>query len=714
MKKIKKIAISVIVLSLAVCMLLSNLTVGAVGVIKETGDIPYDTYVYWEDANTTSAVRAKGMYDFEKYVPTEEIASGDVKSLSDVVFDDEDNLYLLDGLSSKIYVYDSEYNYSYTIGDIVAEDGTTYKYEKALGLYVSKAGKVYICDTENARVLVADKNGKLLDVLLLPNSNLIPEELLSNYRPFKVSVDSSDYVYILSEGSYYGALLYSPSGDFLSFFGANTVLSSITQAFQTLWNKLTMTDAKLAQTERRLPFQFVDLYADDQDFIYTVTGKTSNRGVENGQLKRMSPGGINILDSTKTTFGLHAGVRTMSAMTYGDLVSVAVNKDNFMFAVDISTGGIFIYNDDCNLLNAFGGGSVGNSDQVGIAKSYRAIDVNSNNDIVIIDDGKVSFSVFKLNEYGKLVFKADILTRNGDYDNARPLWLEVVKNDRNSQVAYSGLARTYYASGDYAEAQKYAKLAFDNDTYSNAFEFVRRDFLENNINWVALAIVVFVVVVYVVKYLFKKYNIVLIKNEEIRMLKQVTFHPNDVFADVKQKNKGSVAIGAVLIIIYYISAVAKQTLSGHLFKSPLVTSFNSLMVLVQTLGLVLLWTICNWAVCTLMSGKGKMREIFIVTSYSLIPLIIGNIVYTVASNVILASEASFLNIFMTVMTMLTAFILIMGTITVHDYTFGEFVGTSILTALGILIVIFLFISVFILVQQTYSFLATIFRELVYR
>ncbi len=711
MRKILKASAAIV---LALCLLLSTVTASAVGVIKETGDVPYDTYTYWNNANTVDAVRAKGMYDFDKYVPTEKIADGNVTSLSDISFDSEDNMYLLDGLSSKIYVYDDEYNYSYTIGDIIAEDGTAYHYEKALGMYVSKAGKIYICDTENARVLISDKSGKLLDVLLLPNSNLIPEELLNNYRPFKITVDSSDYVYILSEGSYYGALLYSPNGDFLSFFGANTVLASVTQALKTIWNKLTMTDAKLAQTERRLPFQFVDLYADNQDFVYTVTGKTSNNGVEKGQLKRMSPGGINILESTNVTFGLNSGVRTMSAMTYGDLVSVAVNDDNFMFAVDISTGGIFIYNDDCDLLNAFGGGSVGDSDQIGIAKTYRAIDVNSKNDIVIVDEGKISFSVFKINEYGKLVFEADVLTRRGDYENARPAWLQVLKNDRNSQVAYSGLARTYFASGEYEEAQKYAKMAFDNDTYSAAFEYVRRDFLEDYIYVIAFVILAIVAIILVAKYLIKKKGIVLVKNEEISLLKKVTFHPNDVFADVKHKNKGSVYIGVALIVIYYISAVAKQTLSGHLFKSPLVTSFNSLMVLVQTLGLVLLWTICNWAVCTLMSGKGKMREIFIVTSYSLVPLIIGNVVYTIASNFMLESEASFLGIFMTIMTMLTAFILIMGTVTIHDYTFGEFVGTSILTILGILIVIFLFISVFILVQQTYSFLATIFREIVYR
>ena len=157
-----------------------------------------------------------------------------------------------------------------------------------------------------------------------------------------------------------------------------------------------------------------------------------------------------------------------------------------------------------------------------------------------------------------------------------------------------------------------------------------------------------------------------------------------------------------------------ETESGFLFKAPSTTSFNSLLVLLQTVGVVLLWTICNWAVCTLQEGKGKMREIFIVTSYSLIPLIISNIVFTLASNVILSSEAAFLNIFVTVMQLFTAFILIVGTIIIHDYSFGRFVGTTLMSILGILIVVFLGIVIVILVQQVVMFVGTVYREFMYR
>ena len=276
------------------------------------------------------------------------------------------------------------------------------------------------------------------------------------------------------------------------------------------------------------------------------------------------------------------------------------------------------------------------------------------------------------------------------------------------------MARVYFAAGEYDLAMKYAKIGYDYHTYSLAYEFVRTDFIERNIYLMAGIILAVVIALCVFVHFKRKNNIVIIKNQELKLLSRVMLHPSDVFNEIKQKKRGSVLIGLILIIVYYITATLKETESGFLFKSPSNTSFNSALILLQTVGIVLLWTICNWAVCTLQDGKGKMREIFIVTSYSLVPLIISNIVYTIASNMILASEAAFLSIFLTVMQLFTAFILIVGTIVIHDYTFGKFVGTTLLSVFGILIVIFLAIVIVILVQQVFMFIGTIYREFMYR
>lgn len=698
---------------LALCVVLS-IPASATGFIKETGDVPYDTFTYWDNANVASnyAVRATGMFDYYDVFFNEDFENVNIASYTDVSVDKDDNVYILDDASSSVHIFNKDYEFVKTIGKIVAEDGTEYDYSGAQGLYVSAKGIIYICDTNNKRVLLCDADGKLQgEPLLLPKSNLIPEDF--DYKPEKITVDSSDYIYVLSEGSFYGAILYSPAGEFLGFFGANTVKTTLLSAIVSLWNRLTMTDAKYAQQIRKLPFQFTDLYVDAQDFVYTATGRTA-KNIEKGQIKRLSPGGIDILKAENVTFGVRKNIPLRNDIRYPDVAGLAVNSENFIFTYDSSSGCISVFDGDSKMLNTFAGGSANAGDQDGTFMMVSAIEVNSKNDIIVLDSVKKCFTVFKINEYGQLLFDASVLTRNGDYDAARPLWLEVIKRDRNCQVAYSGLARTYYADGDYENAMKYAQIGYDYHTYSLAFEFVRRNIIEDKIYLFAGIILAFVAVVVVYMYLKKKKNLVLVKNRELQLLSRSVLHPSEAFTEIKEKKRGSILIGLILIIVYYITATLKETESGFLFKSPSNTSFNSLLVLLQSLGLVVLWTICNWAICTLQDGKGKLREIFIVASYSIVPLIISNIVYIIASNAILESEAAFLEIFVTVMTLLTAFMLIMGTMIIHDYTFGKFVGTTIMSVLGILIVIFLAIVIVILVQQLFLFLGTVYREFMYR
>ena len=693
---------------------MGSIPVAATGLIKETGDVPYDTFTYWTGANVAEnyAVRATGMYDYFGTYFSEDFEGVDIKAFTDVSVSKDDFVYVLDSLSSRIHVFDKSYKYVKSIGEVVAADGTAYNYTNAESIVISAEGLLYICDTENKRVLISDLDGNLIgEPLLLPKSNLIPSDFV--YRPMKIAVDSSNYIYVLSDGSYYGAILYSPVGEFLGFFGANTVATTVTEFIKRIWDNLTVTDAIREHQERKLPFQFTDLYVDDQDFVYTTTGRTQ-KTIEKGQIKRLSPGGINILDSANTSFSIKLSVPKRSDAKYPNVEGLAVSSDNYIYAYDNATGYISIYDNDCNMLNTFGGGSAGAGNQDGTFMMISSIDLTSDKDIVVLDDTKKCMTVFKINEHGKVLMEAGNLTRDGDYEAALPLWEQVLKNDRNCQVAYSGLARVYYAAGDYDKAMEYAEIGYDYHTYSLAYEFVRISIIEKNIYLMAGILLVVVVGLVVFSYFKKKKNLVIIKNREVQLLSRSMLHPSEVFNEVKQKKRGSVLISVILIIVYYITATIKETESGFLFKSPSNTSFNSLLVLLQTVGVVLLWTICNWAVCTLQDGKGKMREIFIVTSYSLLPLIISNIVYTIASNVILSSEAAFLNIFVTVMQLFTAYVLIMGTIIIHDYSFGKFVGTAIMSILGILIVIFLAIVIVILVQQVFMFVGTVYREFMYR
>ena len=62
----------------------------------------------------------------------------------------------------------------------------------------------------------------------------------------------------------------------------------------------------------------------------------------------------------------------------------------------------------------------------------------------------------------------------------------------------------------------------------------------------------------------------------------------------------------------------------------------------------------------------------------------------------------------------TGFMLIVGMMKVHDYDFGKFAGTAVITAGGMAIALCLMAIIIILVQQLGAFLLTVVIEIAYR
>ena len=177
---------------------------------------------------------------------------------------------------------------------------------------------------------------------------------------------------------------------------------------------------------------------------------------------------------------------------------------------------------------------------------------------------------------------------------------------------------------------------------------------------------------------------------------------------------GSPVIATVLCLLLYISTIVKTVYSGFSYSNYTSQNFNSLYYLVKSVGVIALWTVVNWAVCTLFGGLGKIKEIYTVITYSVTPLIASNFLYALLSNILVKSEAGFLNIMVTAFWIYTLFLLIAGSVKIHDFGFGRFFGTSVLTVIGILIVIFLCFIIFLLLQQFAVFVMTLGSEMVYR
>ena len=66
-------------------------------------------------------------------------------------------------------------------------------------------------------------------------------------------MDSHGYLYVLSDGSYYGALLYAPDKTFTGFYGANDVTSNIATAIKTVFERMFTNNVKKKLKREKSP-----------------------------------------------------------------------------------------------------------------------------------------------------------------------------------------------------------------------------------------------------------------------------------------------------------------------------------------------------------------------------------------------------------------------------------------------------------------------------
>ena len=693
-----------IIVWLLVALTMSSLIVSA-------QNIPNDSYNYWEDypGGQRKPVYSGAVYETKLLVDANYLGISGFTKLTDVCADTEGNLYVLDGDASKIYILNRDYKLVKSIDNITYE-GNHLSFTGAKGVFVSKQSHIYISDTENARVLETDLNGLLVNMYTLPDSELIPENY--QFRPIKSVVDSKNCLYVLSEGSYYGALLYSENKEFLGFYGANNTETGIVTALKNIWNTLFMTNEKLAASMSSLPYQFTDLVIDSDNFIYTTTGKTGIVETQKAKIRRFSPGGILSDKNEDKEFADISYVTIKGNNEAQDLLSIAIDDDGFIYSLDSTFGRVYLYDSDFNLLGIFGGGFK-NGNQKGTF--ILPCSIETYGDDVIVCDGEGGFlTVFKATDYGKTVKKASLLTLGGKYAESESVWKEVLSYDLNSQVAYRGLAKAAYEAGDYSKALEYSRTGYDKQTYANAYRWIRRDFLADNFIWIFPLTVIAVLAFILFLIYITKHKVVLIKNNSVRIMFSSVSHPFDTFGKIGYERNGSVLLCIILVGIFYISTVSKNIFGGFCFVNYNPSSFNSLIVLLRTVGLVLLYSITNWAVCTLMGGKGRIKEIITVTCYSLIPLIFGDILFILVSNTLIPSEAGFLNIITSITYIYAGMMLCVGNMKIHDYSLGKFIGTTIITVIGMGIVVFLGSAIMLLIQQLGAFILSVINELVYR
>ena len=194
----------------------------------------------------------------------------------------------------------------------------------------------------------------------------------------------------------------------------------------------------------------------------------------------------------------------------------------------------------------------------------------------------------------------------------------------------------------------------------------------------------------------------------------VCTHPLDGFWDLTNEKRGSIAAANVIVFASVLVEVLRLTLSSFMFVRINMENFNAIIVFLRTIVPVFLWVVANWSLTTLMDGKGRMKDIYMALAYALVPSVIINALMIIISQFITFDEGA-IYWFLSGFSMLwTGVLIVCGMMMIHDYSMGKTLLSSLLTVIGMGIMVFIFVVFFSLISDTIAYFISLYREILFR
>jgi len=194
----------------------------------------------------------------------------------------------------------------------------------------------------------------------------------------------------------------------------------------------------------------------------------------------------------------------------------------------------------------------------------------------------------------------------------------------------------------------------------------------------------------------------------------VIFHPFKGFWDLKHEKKGSMQAALTILVLLIVTYILQRQYTGFIFNENDPKKLNVFTEIISVVLPFFLWATANWCITTLMEGEGSFRDIVITTAYALVPLVLIGLPSILLSRIINADEGAFYYFFSVVSMLWSGALILAGSTVTHQYSMGKTVFTSLLSVVGMGLMIFIGLLVFSLLQQMISFVYTIYREIAFR
>lgn len=191
-------------------------------------------------------------------------------------------------------------------------------------------------------------------------------------------------------------------------------------------------------------------------------------------------------------------------------------------------------------------------------------------------------------------------------------------------------------------------------------------------------------------------------------------HPADGYYEIRHRERGSVPVAVLLVILFSLSFSINRTAASFIVNDVDPLDVNSLTELFAVLLLYVLFCVGNWSITCLMEGEGRLKDIAIAIGYAMTPMIVCFNLGTIVSQFVAQNEEAFYFMILGIGIAYGLFMMLIGIMQVHNYTFGKTLVTIFLTFIAMFIIIFIVLLFMDLITQCYSFFYSIYQELIFR
>jgi hypothetical protein len=191
----------------------------------------------------------------------------------------------------------------------------------------------------------------------------------------------------------------------------------------------------------------------------------------------------------------------------------------------------------------------------------------------------------------------------------------------------------------------------------------------------------------------------------------IIFHPLDGFWCMKHEKKGNVASAIIILLSLVLVSILSYQYTSYVVEPIVIKELNVFYYFYSILGGFFLWCIANWCVTSLVDGEGSIKDIIMASAYALIPYILVNIPMIIISNFVTGDEVQIYSLIFTIALVWSGLLFFFGIMTIHQFTVTKTIFTILIAILGMVIIVFLGILFFALIQQMINFVLQIFTEL---